>query len=534
MTEQSPERIETPVLGIEDFIVAFHIAATRRGRPEPETDVDREGSPSPLRSYERDMLSYAYRDTGNLSTTVLRSSELPDNGCVKIGFPSRTEYESDTENESERNDRVSICRSGKEGAVTLRAAITEFKKSNISILHIILSSFQKSAGSEESLTGYDLDEYDLIKLIKLWEGGEGQPDPGSSEEDLKAKQKEIPHFFVGDGDPLSLRQLADMIFKHQFRFAARVGTVEVVLSPDRPASEDKAASQEEGTIRSPDKGDAQDGKAVQDKEDKPAHWFFEGLRLVREDRAAFEEYAKDLGSSQLVAVGGVVQGLLDFDEIDTTELADVFEGFAEDGRCIYEEGISITGFHKGTLLQIKSGKNRDSPVGLSAYLLVPQAVLLHNDDVLRQSAECSSRLADVRNAGRRERLRNSKLRIAKTQEDVEKQRALLSHLMVNVFNYVSERTLFRAGQEVRGLDDREREMQQRLSDDSQQLEARLKRRDTYSAVAAFVLTIAGALGITGSGHMPTASSWLSITLLAIGTVLIVVVVVAYIFIRLIS
>jgi hypothetical protein len=89
---------------------------------------------------------------------------------------------------------------------------------------------------------------------------------------------------------------------------------------------------------------------------------------------------------------------------------------------------------------------------------------------------------------------------------VTDQRKLLSLLSLNVFNYVSEQTLFRAGKEVRGLQDRALESQQRLSDDSQELETRLKRRDTRTTVVVFVIGIAAALGITSHQYLPAWAS----------------------------
>jgi hypothetical protein len=549
------KRFERPVLPIQDFTVAIHLAAVKKEtevtpeakakaktQPEIAPDNDRVESRYALRSYERDMLSYAYRNNPPFNTATMT---LPDNVRVEIGFPEETSYR------SEQKDWISVCPDDRpkppRRTVRLKVAFTEFADASLFILHLMFYPFLELIDSDTP-SEYRLDEYDLIKLIKLWEGGEGQPDPGSEEEESETIKEKIPHFFIGNVGPLSLDRLIDKVFKGKFELCThpvksaaivptsspstspsrtmpgrdphvgtRVGTVEVVLSPDNAA---QGGDVPQDTDASP-AGDAKDG------DDEQAHWFFDELRSIKDDRSAFEKKwrspdPEDKRWRQLVAVGGLVQGLLDFDRIDTNELADVFEGFAEDRRCIYVKGLSVTGFHKGTLLKINAGTidagvkhesgsenltsdsdDRTSPVRLDPYLLVPHALLLLNDELLRRSGQCSDDLAGVRGTIWRDRLRDPDLRINNTQKLVNEQRKLLSQLSLNVFNYVSERTLFSAGQEIRGFDDRTREMHQRLSEDSQQLEARLNRQNTYGTVSAIVFAVVGALiGIIGHVLVP--------------------------------
>jgi hypothetical protein len=517
-------RHEEPCLEVQDFAVAIHMAATElennRGGGQRQNRIALQrfyadfSGPSDesipeLPSYERDMLSYAYRDTAPFYTTTLTSLEKPGAGSLGVGFPIKgTWYR------SEKDNLRSVSERSPRRAVSLHAAITDFVASPISILHVVLRPWGEPSDSSNSMET-TLDEYDLIKLIKLWEGGEGQPVPGSKTEKDKAKEQQIPHFFLHGDGPLSLDELFIAVFKEEGNFslckhaigssppkgqapqatesapeelATRVGTVELVLAPGEETAQ--------------------------------PHWFFEEIRSIRKSRGAFEEKWRfvdraDEGWLRRVAVGGVVQGLLDFDEISPAELADVFAGFAKDGRCIYEEGVSITGFHKGTLLQIRAGRpkngvdgkldaeNREWPVGVSPYLMVPQAVLLYNDELLRESAKYSA--AVMRDSRLRDRLFNPESRIKRVQELVGRQRTVLSHLSLNVFNYPAERTLFSAGQEVRGLDDRFGEIQQRLAGDSLQLDTRIRRRDTYSAVTGIGLPVAAAFGITGGGHTHFAS-----------------------------
>jgi hypothetical protein len=62
-------------------------------------------------------------------------------------------------------------------------------------------------------------------------------------------------------------------------------------------------------------------------------------------------------------VAGILQGLLDFREIDDDELADVFADADVDA-----DGEELRAFHKGTLLSISAeaddSDERPSPVGI--------------------------------------------------------------------------------------------------------------------------------------------------------------------------
>ena len=109
---------------------------------------------------------------------------------------------------------------------------------------------------------------------------------------------------------------------------------------------------------------------------------------------------------RVVAVGGVLQGLLDFEDIGPAELSDVF-GEAE------LDDDSLLAFHKGTLLSIsiageKAAEKRETklaiPIGISPYLAVPHAVLLHNEQLVKSALIRANDQAHV--LSRREELQN--------------------------------------------------------------------------------------------------------------------------------
>ncbi len=179
-------------------------------------------------------------------------------------------------------------------------------------------------------------------------------------------------------------------------------------------------------------------------------------------------------SKRLEALGGLVCGLLDFAEIDGDELADVFREVTHDDQL-------VRSFHKGTLL-LASPSDRAfetegirASVGVSPYLLIPHAVLLHNEWWL---AEAVRRLdTTVRGSGqvrRRADLEQVRAGVAQT---------LSQFLVPNVFNYIDERSLYETGLKARGLHKREEAVRERLDELTSKLNARHERLRSFVGTA---------------------------------------------------
>jgi hypothetical protein len=503
------ERPEEPQLLVNDFTVAIHIAAMDRQPDLPrrqeriaaqyvssDSRSSDHNSDRQLRSYERDMLSYAYRDAPHFYTTVLNKAPRHGAGRLTIGFPARTAYQSENKNWlSVPADESKSC------AVAFQAAITDFVDSPISILHIVLRSCPKLHASTQPKR-YGLDEYDLIKLIKLWEGGEGQPVPGSLDE--QARKNEVPHFFVGSDQVLSVDDLFNKIFQDH-------GAFELCKHRIDPGAHGQNSNAPDDTVNTGQRLETRVGSVVVSLPPIIDAVVFEELKSIRENPTTFDKKWRSCSPDderwlQLVAAGGLIQGLLDFDRINSDELVDVYAGFAKKDQCLFKEAVSVIGFHKGTLLQINAAEeetsdegqsvidSRESPIELDPYLLVPHAVLLFNDELLKETLKSSEKV--VQDGTWWMRLWRPSLRIKNTQELLNNQRKFLGDLNLNVFNYLNEQTLFDAGQKARGLQDRTRDLQARLDVDSHQLDMRIKRRDTYTGMASVGFTVIGALGIT--------------------------------------
>ena len=278
----------------------------------------------------------------------------------------------------------------------LRAARTDFVADGRSILHLVL-------GPDPDGRVKAPNEYDLIALAKLWAGGEGLEANGTD----AAGNRYVR--FIAAGAERQFDEIATAVFGEATKaMLPRVGTIQLLhdVCPD----------------------------------------LCREMGKIREAQGGIEP------SSAAVAVGGLIQGLFDFAEIDANELADVF-------KEVHVEQQLLSCFHKGTLLVASSedrafsaGKVRQD-VGLSPYLLVPHAVLTHNEYWLQEAIAA----LDAVGRTRRPRLRQ----LGRARSEVAE--TLAVRLVPNVFQYDAERRLYEHGTRHRAQDVHRRTVEQRLA-----------------------------------------------------------------------
>jgi len=432
-----------------DYAVAFHLAA-ELAEDEGDGPLVQAAPPieeGALESYERDMLLYAYRHVAPFRT---HSSQVGGAKPVTLHSPRELVFE------SEGKPIRLICRaagdSGQTRRVRVIASQTDFERS-ITVLTVVL----RPTPDAES----DLNEYDLIKLIKLWEGGERLPEPGSVDEEHGPLS-----FDAGDGFQAFVARIFGSGWKlldyRGEQLAAALGDAPL---EGRPQSAPSASTRHfrVGTV------------ALTLRDSKESRRLFSDLKAVRDLNDSCPKPETDRWKA-VVAVGGVLQGLLDFEEIGAAELSDVF-GEAE------IDDDSLLAFHKGTLLSISiEGGERDEelarPIGISPYLAVPHAVLLHNEQRIKSALIEANRLLK----GQHERIARdtNRLSIEDTEKGLQEiSDALVRHLP-NIFHYKSERELYENGQKSRGFDDFEALVLSRREELQSVLERRRRRRDSWT------------------------------------------------------
>jgi hypothetical protein len=368
-------------------------------------------------------------------------------------------YEAEGEPKGLECDGASVV--GRTRTFALAAFRTTFERSDIAVLSLVLEPQGETPAGES-----ELNEYDLIKLIKLWEGGEiitfpeGEPEPYvpglndlatqisfETETQSRASLKEVAREIFGNWDPLPLPGDGE-------RRAYRVGTVELELPDERWRTalfrdlvelKDTGSAPKRGTLR----------------------WH------------------------RAVAVGGILQGLLDFREIKEEELADVFADADIDA-----DEPSLLAVHKGTLVSLagesRSGEERRPPAGIDPYLAVPNAVLLHNEERLKSARVHDHALSDAQ----RERLLQQRrpfkaagMSISETENQLGEMSRHISHHLPNVFHYTSERKLYKLGTKSRGFDDLETLLRRRIDEHTILLQERIRRRDLWIAALGIIIAV---------------------------------------------
>jgi GNAT superfamily N-acetyltransferase len=377
------------------------------------------GKPNPFASFETDLFSFRYvpdRDPTNRaavfwSEVVDVPAELSE---VTLSLPGKIEYTSEGNVVHLDLPGVLDGEGRRKRLFAVKASRTNFRNSDLSVLHLIFTNVQPSRME----TGFGpselvLDEFDIIALSKLWQGGE---DWKARDEIRFRTSKRV------EGNGMTVEDLVAQVFGDELTHEARrvrLGTVQLI------------AKETTRGIPWTEIWDDVETLCGDDERKRPKH---------------------ELNHHGPVkSLGGVVQGILDFREVDIAELEDVFAAPSVDS--------DLVGMHKATVLcVIQSDRSYEASaktIGISPYLLLPQAVLLHNEAVLDEGEG----LVET------SRGRHS----AKQLEDaITKIRELLANYLPNVFHYPQEQELYKAGEVTRDLGFRQAHLKERLDD----LEAR--------------------------------------------------------------
>jgi GNAT superfamily N-acetyltransferase len=414
---------EVPAIHIQRYGISFEFVT--RGDPIAELPPPAEH----FASFEDDVVAYAFQERRPLSS---RPIHVPD-PCRQVDI----EFASEVRLVSEGRTCTLVAedaRGSRRVCVQVRASRTQFR-TGITVWHLVLTP--RPGSSDAALT-----EYDVIKLAKHWAGGEALEGP------YRGNGAETAVRFVKGEQTWTLRELARAVVGEKLGDdVPRAGIIQLITGDEDPdAWRDAWAA-----IRAA-------------RDEPPIDISF--------------PFAHDEQRELVESIAGVVQALMDFREIDDAELRDVLAGMD-----VGEDGMQ--GVHKGTLVYM-AASDRTWDVGklsygISPYLLLPHALLLHNEKVLRTAAagvreERTATQARVdsqaqleallqrdplrtllrmplhvaraaRVAARRVREQRKKLREARGRLRAALQRDYLP----NVFHYPNERRIYEMGETSRGL-----------------------------------------------------------------------------------
>lgn len=410
-------RSERPALSLERFGIALHFVGCS-GRIPGELNPSLE-----FASFERDVVAYVYRDAPPFASEAIG---LPEVTRAEITFPRELEFTSEGE-------RTRLWCAGQDEDGLRRREFRLLRSrtvfgSGVAVCHLVL-------GPTEDLERSNLNEYDLVKLVKLYEGGES------------VDAKHSLRFSIDGAAPEAFDAWVGRVFQDLDVAPAtlRAGSIQIVAPDDEEDWSDVYGCAE----------------LLADKRE---------VALAR-----LEELFPKTTGGKLKAIAGILTGILDLEEIDYWELADTLEP-------VIAAGEDVWCLHKGTLLYLTGGDRTFDisrlRVGISPYLIAPHSVLLHNQEVLNRAEECldAARSGDP---GKLEELRG------------RAECWLSEHLLPNLFHYRTERVLYDAGCGERALDARSGQMRRRLDELTRTIEARARRNErlTDMSLEAFIAFI---------------------------------------------
>lgn len=461
MNELNPEIIttrepETSVLQLEKAAVALHVA-TLLSRPERSA----KGATQPdsncpdFRAMELDLLSYGFQ----LAPPLISQREFQEPIPVRIRFPERTMYH------SEGRPILLPCPTQQRDAEILVSS-TLFPESGFRIWHYVF----------KPKNGTSFTEFDLLKLIHLYDGrieSTGLRDTVLFDLEAGWSVKAATGIRIGE---LLARLGGAPPGKSWTPQAGTVailaaGELETVLEPVRKAQPGQGAEASR----------------------KLKGWF-----------------SKDTPeAAMLKACCGIVTGSFAHTELDAEEVFGILErGF---------DFPHFIRFHRCTLTSI-SGESRAleecwDTIGISPYLLIPHAVVLNNEALVKRADDAISSVLGKPSAriGRLEQARA----IA--------EKSLRCDFVPNIFHGPTERSLLARGWESRGTEDRRSRAMLKLEGLCWVIEARWqRRRETGQAVMAcllaLILTLHGRqlLFEALSPRMPEPWKWTVLGAIALG------------------
>ena len=237
-------------------------------------------------------------------------------------------------------------------------------------------------------------------------------------------------------------------------------------------------------------GDDDDAGAPAANGGEPRKDLFNTLRGAREpdgqdDAQQIKTWMRTdcLQQRQIMAYCGIVTGIFDFEKIDDEEALDTLEP-------TFAASSSFLRIHRRTLINIadddRGMRECWDTIGISPYLILPHATLIYNE-ALVDSAERGIAAAL---AARKPRLGG--LEDAYFDADMH----LNALYLPNVFNYVTERSLFDAGSECRASNARRSAVQAKLDQLKSQIDiAREHQRKGGETIIQMLLAIISLLQV---------------------------------------
>jgi hypothetical protein len=472
-------RDENPVLAFSHCFVTFHLLIPEESELHLEQLSDKA-----IDSYERDMLAYAYRTRRPFKTRM-----LSEPAKITAVFPPILRFFSE---DSEIHLRTADHLERRVDFDVL-GCITEFfgKSSRGRVLHITFSPPE----------GTEVNEFDLLKLAKLWEGGERVTQTVAFECEGRRVTEKWPEGDIDDPDDPMLEYYSNETLSSLARWVCG-------LSPSDVISERVFCV---GTLDILDSSSSVQSllASIRKLEAAPEAYAnvagaFDDTTRVADLAVGLREVARDW--QRIVAVGGLIQGLLDFAEIGVDELSDVyavaFGHESERSQSMPVPARSVVAVHKGTLVSLSPSTDRSLnwKTWVNPYLAVPHAVALYNGEralQAKESAEAASRRQSPNPSllkafswlGIPRKPRGRLPRMADAQQLLIDADLQLEDFVPNVFVYPAERRVYESCHATRAISDLRGEAKEQLALSRSSVDSREKKHGAVFAIIALTLGV---------------------------------------------
>ncbi len=369
-----------------------------------------------FRSMELDLLSYQYQVRPPLGSRC----ETHGRAAVEILFPATFDYH------SEGRTIPLHCGDPVRPAEVMLSS-TSFLAGGVRIWHCTFVPPEGGAFSE----------FDIIKLIHLYDGRTEQ-----------TGLAELVQFRLADGSVCTIRDLPSRIAGHPISAELKAGTVELIHGDELICKGGPTHGELFKRVLNARR------PGGQTDHDKIKHW-------IEHDTPAWQA---------VMAYCGIVTGIFDFDEIDDEEVLDTLEP-------TFSDSDTIIRIHRCTFIAIASDDRAMEEcwptVGISPYLLLPHSVILFNEHLVEQAEAQLEEALGPKGSDRQGKC--LKWLVSGTIRQLEEKQTLVSRnlnslYLPNLFNYITERTLYDRGLQSRGLIDKLAATRNRLAELDSRLE----------------------------------------------------------------
>lgn len=390
-----------PVLGFSRASVAICLLLDDARPPAPFRDDE-------FTYHQHDFIAYASRDDPPF---VLEPGTSPTGlETVTCLFPTIT-YRT-------AGDDLQVVKRSGDHPARAEVARVFFWPSRMSVLVVMLEVAHSNGQSGEP---GNLSEFDVIRLAKLWEGGEATPHLEATRGSLSLSGEPWVQFESRSCGRLDFAQLIDR--------------VRMTCCPEANIA-----------LRPPP-----DDTQPIDRQDRP---YVTGCLQLQTDELTMSQIIAGLrdikyprakaisAREEVLALSGVLRALLAFRDTYPNELPSIFRETVADRRV-------ITAVHKGTFLRVAEKMRMPS-----AYFLLPHVIALHNEALLDKATQAGAAMLET-NIRLRRRGHLRPLRWASLEET----RRLINSRMDDridgaVIHYPNLRELYERASGSRGLNGR--------------------------------------------------------------------------------